>query len=94
MPIPGNGRDENFFPVRSAADFDDLNDWLIDREFTDINHEEGFTDRHGKPLVGLFHTTKGADGKLNVKKRGIIWCKDATLRAEAVEIVQSHHKRT
>lgn len=94
MPTPGNGRDENFFPVRSAADFDDLQDWLRDREFSDISHDEGFTDKHGKPLIGLFQTTRGGDGKIKATKRGIIWCKDATLRAEAVKIVQAFHKQT
>ena len=90
----GNGRDENFFPVRSEKDFDDLKLWLSSRHFTDITRDEGFTDRTGKPMVGLLFKTKGADGKMKFKKRGIVWFKDAFLRDDGISIIESFFQQS
>ena len=88
----GNGRTPDFFSVRSEEDFDALRGWLTNREFTDLTNDEGFCDRHGKPLIGLRQRVAGDDGKPNFRKRGIVWFTDRGLRAQARPIIESYAK--
>lgn len=85
-----NGTDENFFPARSEAAFPELELWLSEREFSDVNTDEGLKDKHGKPLVTLLLKVEGADGKPRFKKRGVIWFKSDELKESALSIIEKH----
>jgi hypothetical protein len=73
MSAQGN----DFYIVKTQADLDSLPFWLQNRSYTSIR--DGFTDKNGKPMVGLQKSRERA---------GLILILEADFEDRVVEMAQ------